>query len=91
MVDCTGFIEPLNLQCLLVNTLSGSMNIFILIAFIFISSMAAFFRMSNIIAMSMFALFGVIMSIYIGFQLYVLIIFIAGLSIFWSLKKIIGD
>lgn len=91
MVDCTGFIEPLNLECLLVNTLSGGMEVFILLTFIFISTLAAFFKMPNIIAMSMFALFGVIMSIYIGFQIYVLIIFLVGLSIFWSVKKVITN
>lgn len=85
---CSGFIEPLNLQCWLVNTFAGSLEIFTIIAIIAIAGLAAFFRMSNLVTLSMFALFGVIMSLYLG-PIYILIIVVGGFLTFWSLSRII--
>ena len=89
MVSCTGFIEPLNLECLLVNTFAGSMEVFALLSFMVIMALAAFFRMSNMIALGMLSLFAVIMSTFIGFHIYTLVIFITGLFIFWGIQRII--
>lgn len=44
---CTGFIEPLNLQCLMVNVFAGDYVIFIALAALFILSLAARFRMTG--------------------------------------------
>ena len=55
------FIQPLELQPLLVNLFAGSMQIFTFIAFIFIGAMSAFFRMSNFAFLMMFGLFAIAM------------------------------
>jgi len=49
MATCTGYIEPLNLKCLLVNTFSGSPTVFTFIAYFFIVSLAAYFKMSGFV------------------------------------------
>lgn len=46
---CEGFIQPLDLECLFVNFLAGEWIIFGLLAIVFIISVAATFRMSNIV------------------------------------------
>ena len=89
MGTCGGFIEPLDLQCLFVNTLAGGLEIFIFLAFILIAGLAAYFKMPNSITLSMFGLFTVIMSVYVGFQLYVLAVFLVGITTFWGISKII--
>lgn len=87
MVQCTGFIEPLDLQCLFVNIFAGSTELFAFLAIIFIAAASAFFRMNNAIAMMMIALFSIIMYPFTSI-LYVLVILIGGLIAFWSLTKL---
>ena len=41
MVSCSGFIQPLNLQCILVNAFAGSMEIFMFIALMVIALLGA--------------------------------------------------
>ena len=75
MVD---FIEPLDLQNILVNTLSGSTNIFIFLSIIVISYMAGKFRMNNSITLIMLSLYAIIMANFIGTGFYgFAVIFIA--------------
>lgn len=90
MAICTGFIQPLNLQCLLVNTFSGSIEIFTAISFIVISAMAARFRMPNSIFLVMIGLFSVLMSQYMR-GIYVLVMIITGLISFYSISKIVKN
>jgi hypothetical protein len=59
---CSGFVEPLNLQCWLVGAFAGSMEIFMFIALIFIAGMAAYFRMLNATMLIMFGIFGLVMA-----------------------------
>lgn len=87
MVDCSGFIEPLNLQCILVNALSGSMEIFMFLALLFIAGTSAYFRMLNATMLIMFAVFGIIMAQYFQGVLF-LIILIGGLVTAFALSKI---
>ena len=79
--------QPLDLQNILVNTLAGSPEIFTFLALIFIAGLAAYFQMPNIIALSMFALFGIFMVDIIG-GVYMLIILVAGIAIYYSIKKV---
>ena len=44
VTSCAGWVEPLNLECILVNTLAGSMEIFVFLALIFIAMVGARFR-----------------------------------------------
>lgn len=88
MADCSGFIAPLNLQCLLVNNFAGSMEIFTFIAFMFIAGIGAYFRMVNWVVLVMLALFAIIMAQF--FQgIYFLAILIAGLVVGYILSKIV--
>lgn len=88
MADCTGFINPLNLQCLLVNILAGDLTIWLFLMVIAIFALAAYFRMPNVIAMSCIALFIVIMSNYVDRGFYILAVVIASLISFYSISKI---
>ena len=78
VTSCAGWIEPLNLQCILVNTFAGSIEIFMMIAVIVIATIGAKFRMINMTLLIMFGLFAVIMAqFFSGF--YFLAVLIAGL------------
>jgi len=90
MVDCTGWIEPLNLECLLVNTFAGSMEIFIFISLIFIASMGSYFRMLNTTLLIMFALFAVLMARYTQ-GLFFLVILIAGLIVSVAIGRLVKN
>ena len=81
-------IQPFDFESIFVTTLSGTPEIFSFLAIIFIFAIAAYFKMSNSIALVMFGLFGVIMAQYIG-AFYVLIILIGGLGIFYGISKIV--
>lgn len=82
------FREPLELQYWLVNVLSGSTLIFTMISLIAISSLAAYFRMSNTATLMMLMLFGLMMSAFLGNWLVIIIIVIGGMVTFWGLSKI---
>jgi hypothetical protein len=82
------WINPLDLQLLFVNTFAGSMELFMIIAFFAVMSLCAFFRMSNALALTMFALFGVVMATYSS-DFYFLVVLFAGLAIFYGIGSII--
>jgi len=82
------WINPLDLQLLFVNTFAGSMEIFIIIAFFAVAVLAAFFRMPNALALTMFALFGIFMAAYSP-DFYFLVILFAGLAIFYGIGSYI--
>lgn len=85
MVVCEGFIQPLNLECLFINTLAGGIGIFIAIAIMAIAVMAAKFRMSNFTTMAMFVVFVILFFPILGAELgilYLLVALILGLIIF---------
>ena len=88
--DCTGFIEPLNLECWLVNVFAGTMDIFIFIALIFIAGMGARFRMLNSTLLIMFALFAIIMAQFMT-GIYFLAVLLVGLFVSWSIGKIVKN
>ena len=88
MADCSGWLEPLNLECILVNTFAGSMELFIFIALMVIAGMGAYFRMMNTTLLIMFGLFAILMAQFMsGF--YFLVILIAGLIVSVSIGRIV--
>ncbi len=87
MVICTPFIEPLNLECIFINTFSESLPIFLGVFILFISYLAARFKMNGYSFFAMLALFSLIM---IRWEegLFVLITLIGGIMIYYVLSKI---
>jgi len=57
MVDCSGFIQPLNLECLFINTFAETTFLFVIIAMVMIAVASAFFRMTGMVVLSMCAIF----------------------------------
>jgi len=88
MADCTGFIKPLDLECLLVNTFAGTMDIFIFLSMIFIAGVGAYFKMMNTTFLVMFAVFAVIMAQFMS-GVFFLVILIAGFISFVGLSKMV--
>jgi hypothetical protein len=88
MVDCTGWIEPLNLECLLVNTLAGSSDVFIFISLMFIAGMGAYFRMINTTMFIMFALFAVLMGTLLS-GILLLIVLIGGVAAAYTISQVV--
>ena len=87
-VSCAGWIEPLNLQCLLVNTFAGSIEIFTFLMIIFIAGMGAYFRMINVTILIMFGLFAILMSQFMG-GVYFLAILVTGLFVAFAIGRIV--
>lgn len=88
VTSCSGWVEPLNLECILVNTFAGSIEIFVFLALIFIAMVGARFRMINMTLLIMFGLFGVLMAQFMG-GIYFLTVMIAGLVISFGIGRII--
>jgi hypothetical protein len=87
-MSCTGFIQPLDLECLFVNTFAGSYDIFIGIAFVVIAILAGKFKMMNITIALMFGLFVILTTL--TFQGWLLILLlISGFGIaYWVSKTV---
>jgi hypothetical protein len=60
MADCGSFINPLDLQCLLVNVLSGNWTIFAVLVLVVIAMLAATFRMPNAVVGTSILLFSIL-------------------------------
>ena len=88
VANCSGFIEPLNLECILVNMMAGSMTIFIAISFLILAGMAARFRMPKGIALMMVVLFVVIFAD-MFLPIYLLVIILLGLLVFIAISRMI--
>ena len=84
------FIEPLNLQHILMNVLAGSPTIFFFISILAIATLAAIFKMPNTIFMIMIGLFVVTLSYLEGIfsALYAFIVIVTAILIFYSIGKI---
>lgn len=91
-VGCEGFINPLDLECLLVNTLSGSVIMFIALAIIAIAIIAGSFRMKTLTVTLMFGLFVVLFFPILGAELrgiYIIFGLVSGFIIFKLLANLI--
>ena len=84
------FVEPLDLQNLLVNTLAGNWTVFLFIALIFILVMAAKFRMNNYAMIMIIGLFAIVMQPWLPW-FYAFIIFCIALMIAFIIAKIIKN
>ena len=82
------FHQPLELRYWLVNTFSGSIEIFIFLAFIFITGMAAKFKMNGTVTMISIVLFGTLMANYFG-GIYMLLLIIVGMISFISISRVV--
>lgn len=85
MASCEGFVEPLNLECNLINRFAGTTDIFFFLAFIVVAVMAAKFKMRTGPALLMFGLFGLIFSAFIPWFV-TLVILIGGVTIFFGMS-----
>lgn len=81
-------ISPLDLRQHLVVGVAGNPEVFSFLAILLISIVMGKYQLPNKVALAFYALFGVIMSSYIG-GLYVVIILIGGIATFYSLTKIV--
>ena len=81
------WVEPLDLQNILVTIFAGTMEIFMFLSLIIIAIMAAYFRMLNATILIMYAVFGIIMSQYFT-GIYFLVILIGGLVTAYAVAKI---
>ena len=84
----TTYIQPLDLQTILVNTLSGSWIVFLFLALIGFSILAAKFRLNDKVFLMLIVLFGIFMAQPLG-GLYALMIIILGLVIYYGIAKIV--
>lgn len=85
-------IDPLDLQTLLVNTFAGGVELFMFIAFLAITSLAAKFRMPSIVLFIAFSGFVVMMmsfllSVIAG--VYMLIILLVGVISWGAISNIV--
>ena len=87
MTDCSGFIQPLNLECLFVNTFAGSYDIFLGIAFLVIAIIAGKFRIMNIGVAVLYGLFVIIMAnVFTGWMM--IAILLLGFAIGFTASKL---
>ena len=82
------FIQPLDLETILVTNLAGGMEIFFFLMIIVFAYLAAKFRMPNQVFLILMAVFIVFMANYYSL-LYTLLIFLTGLFFYYILSKII--
>lgn len=85
------FINPLDLEYIFVNTLSGNFYIFLFILMIVIGGLAAKFRMPNYIALTMFALMGIMIDNENTNGLYVFSTIFVGLVSFFAISRIVKN
>lgn len=83
------WVQPLDLQTLLINTLSGSMDIFLGLALVFMAGLAAYLRIPDAIALILIGVFFIIMSPFIGNGYMILIILIATLLVYFAIAKLV--
>lgn len=80
-------IQPLNLEHFLVNTFAGSAEVFVFLAIVFTSVLAARFRMPSVVYGTILVLLSIVLQAYMG-GLYVLMLAILGFAVFSSLSRI---
>ena len=82
------FVEPLDLQRILINNLAGSVEIFMFIAFIAIGAMTAMMKIPRSITLALFGLFAVILADFFP-AIYLLTVVIAGMIATNAMAKIV--
>lgn len=92
MPICSDFIQPLNLECIFINTLSGGMEMFVIVSIFIIASLAGFFKMSNFTTIAMFGLYIIILLPILGSVLsgfYILLVMIIAFIVVKQIAKVI--
>lgn len=84
------YINPLDFQTILVNTLSGDWYVFAALAMIFIAFMAARLRMNNIGFFIILGLFGIMFGYWMSW-LYAIVIMLLGMIVFYIIARIIKN
>ena len=84
------YVNPLDLQNILVNTLSGDWYIFTFLALIVIAFMAARFRMNNIAFFMSIGLFGIMFGFWINW-LYAITVMLVGMVTFYVIARLIKN
>jgi hypothetical protein len=82
------FIEPLSLEKIFVNVLSGSPDIFIGLALLVIFGMAGYFRMNMLVASTFVGIFLLMFSSFISSPIVILFFIIGGLLLGFTLAKV---
>ncbi len=82
------FVEPLDLQRILINNLAGSVEIFMFIAFIAIGAVTTAMKIPRSITMVLLGLFAVILADFFP-AIYLLTVVIAGMIAANAMAKII--
>ena len=85
------FINPLDLEYILINTFAGSYYIFLFFMMIVIGALAARFKMPNFIALTMFVLFALIIDNENTSGLYVFSVIFTGLVSFYAISRIVKN
>ena len=85
------WIEPLALEQWIIQIFSGNLKVFTAIAILFITGLAAYFRMTGLILMFMIVLFFTLFSGYVDQSVYFLLISIGGLLIGYWISKIVKN
>jgi len=89
MVTCSGFIEPLNLECILVNMFAGSVAIFMFIAIVVLAMGTGRLKMRNGVGLMMLALFSIFFANYFG-GIYLLSVLVIGFIVYTILRRIVS-
>ena len=79
--------QPLGLEDLILNTVTGNSSIFLAVAIIFFSALAGKFQMPKSIFLTLMALFIMIFSSYFE-ALYVVMLIVICIGAFYSLSKL---
>ncbi len=77
MAVCPEFIQPLNFECILLNIFAESHTIFLFGSYLLIAIIAAYFRMSGFLLVSLIFLYTIIIATFVDVQAMLLIIWIA--------------
>ena len=85
----TSWVQPLDLQTIFVNYLSGTWEIFSFIAILVIAALAATFRMPNQIYALILVLAGILLYGWIGGGFYIIIVLLVGIAVFWAISRIV--
>ncbi len=89
MATCPEFIQPLDFQCILLNTFAESHSIFLFGSYLLIAIIAAYFRMSGFLLVSLIFLYTIIIATFVDVQAMLLIIWLAvAMAIYASLGKV---
>ncbi len=94
MTICSNFINPLDLECIFINTLAGGADIFVIVAVLAIAGLAGFFKMSNFTTIAMFGIFTIMLypilgSLISGF--YILLIMVITFIVIKQITKVIKN